>query len=309
MLANFLSKSKPINFIGLLILFFVSFSYALYNSFLVESSFSDNLLKIVILSVLFLIIFFFFNFVNSKNRLTFDNSYAYFLFSVFTIALLSEIINYNILLKTTIYLLFLRKIYSLRSNRNIIEKLFDGGFWLGILCILEPISILLFVLTFIAVYLHNKITVHTLFTPIIGFISPLIIYFTYCFWFDKVDEFMNLFVLNIHFNADFYNNPKYLWVICITFSFTVFAIIFKSAKALSVNNRFKRNWIILISNFFLTLVFIALIQNKNGSELIYIFFPMAIILANGVELIQKKIFKNVVLYMLLFGSLFVHFFL
>lgn len=309
MLANFLSKSKPINFIGLLILFFSCFSYTIFNSFLTENPLSDKALKTLTLTFLFLIIFFFFNFINSKNRLTFDNSYAYFLFSIFTIALLSEIINYNILLKTTIYLLFLRKIYSLRSNRNIIEKLFDGGFWLGILCILEPISILLFVLTFIAVYLHNKITAHTLFTPIIGFIAPSIIYFAYCFWLDKLDDFTNLFVFKINFNADFYNNPKYLWLICITFSFTIFAIIFKSAKALSVNNRFKRNWIILICNFFLILVFIALIPNKNGSELIYIFFPMAIILANGVELIQKKIFKNIVLYLLLFGSLFVHFFL
>jgi hypothetical protein len=104
MLANFLNKSKPINFIGLLILFFVSLSYAFYTAILTESSYSNKLLKFGALTLFFLVIFFFFNFVNSKNSLTFDNSYAYFLFSILLIALLAELLNYSILIKTIIYL-------------------------------------------------------------------------------------------------------------------------------------------------------------------------------------------------------------
>ena len=303
MLANFLNKSKPINFIGLLILFFVSLSYAFYTTILTESSYSNMLLKFGALTLFFLVIFFFFNFVNSKNRLTFDNSYAYFLFSILLIAVLAELLNYSILIKTIIYLLFLRKIYSLRSNRNVTEKLFDSGFWLGIFFIIEPLSILLFILAYSAIFLHNKITIRTLLTPIIGFISPLIIYFAYNFWFDKTEELNSLFYFDMKPDLEFYSSTKYLWLVYTTFFLTVFAIIFKSATTLSINNRFRRNWIILIINFFLMLLFIFLTPEKNGSELIYILFPTSIILANGVELIKKKIIKNIVLYLFLIGGI------
>ena len=303
MLANFLNKSKPINFIGLLILFFVSLSYAFYTTILTESSYSNMLLKFGALTLFFLVIFFFFNFVNSKNRLTFDNSYAYFLFSILLISVLAELLNYSILIKTIIYLLFLRKIYSLRSNRNVTEKLFDSGFWLGIFFIIEPLSILLFILAYSVIFLHNKITIRTLLTPIIGFISPLIIYFAYNFWFDKTEEFNSLFYFDMKPDLEFYSSTKYLWLVYTIFFLTVFAIIFKSATTLSINNRFRRNWIILIINFFLMLLFIFLTPEKNGSELIYILFPTSIILANGVELIKKKIIKNIVLYLFLIGGI------
>lgn len=309
MLANFLSKSKPINFIGLLVFFFVSFSYAVYNSFFFDGFSSDKAIETSTLMVFFLIIFFIFNFINTKNRLTFDNSYAYFLFNILAVVLLTELINYNILIKTIVYLLFLRKIYSLRSNKQTIAKLFDSGFWLGILFILEPISILLFVLMYAGIYLHNKITLHTLFTPIMGFISPLIIYFAYSYWFDKTEDFTSLFYFNTSFNVELYAKSKYLWIISSTFFFTICAIILKSSKALSVNNTFRKNWILLITNFFLLILLTSLIPKKNGSELIYILFPMAIILANGIELIQKTIFRNIVLYVFLIASIFLHFLL
>ena len=78
-----------------------------------------------------------------------------------------------------------------KSNKKTIAKLFDSGFWLGILFILEPIFILLFILIYLSIYLHNKITIHTLFTPLMGFISPLVIFFTYNFWFDKTEELLD----------------------------------------------------------------------------------------------------------------------
>ena len=104
-------------------------------------------------------------------------------------------------------------------------------------------------------------------------------------------------------DLEFYSSTKYLWLVYTTFFLTVFAIIFKSATTLSINNRFRRNWIILIINFFLMLLFIFLTPEKNGSELIYILFPTSIILANGVELIKKKIIKNIVLYLFLIGGI------
>ena len=301
MLANFLSKYKPINFISLLVFFFLNFCIAVFSSFFDDGYSLDIVINLGILALLFFTIFFIFNFINTRNNLTFDNSYAYFLFIVLAVLLLSNLINYKILVKMTVYLLFLRKIYSLKSNKKTIAKLFDSGFWLGIFFILEPVFILLFILIYLSIYLHNKITIHTLFTPLMGFISPLIIFFTYTFWFDKTEEFTRLFYFDTRFSAELYVKSKYIWAIGTTFFLTIFAIILKSSKVLSVNNTFRKNWILLITNFFLLILLTILIPQKTESELIYILFPIAIILANGIELIEKKQFKDMILYFFFIG--------
>ena len=134
-----------------------------------------------------------------------------------------------------------------------------------------------------------------------GFISPLIIFFTYTFWFDKNEEFTRLFYFDTSFSAELYVKSKYIWVIGTTFFLTIFAIILKSSKVLSVNNTFRKNWILLITNFFLLILLTILIPQKTESELIYILFPIAIILANGIELIEKKQFKDMILYFFFIG--------
>ncbi|WP_439132364.1 DUF6427 family protein [Polaribacter sp.] len=305
MLANFLNKSKPINFIGVLIFFLVGLFYTIFQ----DGFTSDKLVKSTILSLCFLSIFFIFNFINNKNDLTFDNSYAYFLFVLLLLSISSELIEYLILLKTFIYLLFLRKIYSLHSSRKTIEKFFDGGFWLGILFILEPFSILFLVFIYIAIYIHNKITIQSIFIPIIGFITPLIIYFTYLFGQDNLDIFTKLFEFNFIFNLEFYTQSNYLWFINSVLFFTFLSIFIKSIKALSINNTFRKNWIVLLTNFTIIFVFLAYLPEKTGSELVYIFLPTAIILANGIELIQKKIVKDSLLYLFLAATIVVHYFL
>ena len=309
MLANFLNKSKPINFIVFLIYFFIGYVFSVYNAFFLNQFLFDDLLKSGGLMLLFLIVFFIFNFINSKNKLTFDNSYAYFFYTILIVVILPELIAYNILILSIVYLLFLRKIYSLHSSKRVLEKLFDSGFWLGIFFILEPISILLFILIYTAIYLHNKITIHTILSPIIGFITPLSIYFTYFFWYDKTEVFTQLFNFDVNFDIQFYDKVKYVWLFCSIFICTFIAAFFKSIKVLAVNNTFKKSWILLIYNFVVLAFFTSLLTHKDGSEIIYIFFPTAIILANGMELIQKRIIKNIVLYFFLIGSLVLQFLL
>ncbi len=303
MLANFLNKSKPINFIGLLILFLIGFLFTVFSAFFVDSFTSDTFIKSINLLLLFILVFFVYNFIISKNKLTHDNSFAYYFFTLLTMCFLQELMEYQTLILATIYLLFIRKLYSLRSSKKVLEKLFDSGFWLGILCILEPLTIVLFLLIYIASYLHKKITIHTLLVPIIGFITPIFLYFTYFFWFDKTEEFTNNFDFSIHFDAQFYANSKFFWVFTCLLIFTILSIFFKSIRALSVNNTFRKNWILIITNFIILLTFLFCIPEKNGSEIIYILFPTSIILANGVELINKRIFKNIVLYFFLISGL------
>jgi hypothetical protein len=309
MLANFLSKSKPINFLILIGIFFCFYLRAIYTAFFVDSFHIDQLLKSGVFFVLFLSVFFFFNFVVSKNNLTVDSSYPFFLFSLFLSFFIFNLLEYKNLILLLLHLLFLRKIYSLKSMKHVLKKIFDAGFWLGISFLIDPLFALFFILMYAGIYLHQKITFYTLFSPIIGFLAPLSLYFTYCFWFDKVEVFLQLFNFDAVNISLIYLENKSIWFVGYILLLALVSFFIKSPKTLSVNNSFKKSWILLSLNLILTVFFVLIITEKNGSEVIYLLFPTSIIIANGLEIIKNKLVKNLILISILIGVIFNQFLL
>ncbi|WP_288954786.1 DUF6427 family protein [uncultured Polaribacter sp.] len=293
MLTNFLEKSKPINFIIYLSLFFCFFLFALISSFFADNFTWTKVLESTLFFVLFLSIFFFYNFVVTKNKLTYDHSYAFLLFVLTLILFLEKLLDFNVLILLLVHLLFLRKVYSLRSSKTVIQKLFDSGFWLGILFILEPFSLLFSILIAASILLHQKITFHNLLTPLTGFITPLIIYFTYLFWIDGLEEFKHLFYLKVNNNMFIFDEDYTNWVFGVILLLTFCSVLLKSPRALSVNNSFKKSWLLLIINFIIGIFFVFLIKERKGAEVIFLAIPTTIIMANGFEVIQKKIIKDI----------------
>ena len=118
MIANFFINAKPINFIlllGALILFYIG---AQLNIDLYPLSFKFWALKIAGL-LLLIGLFFIYNFIITKNRLTLINSYGLLFiclgFGLFFLLLLDT----KLLLAQVILAFSFRRIYSLRSNKNI----------------------------------------------------------------------------------------------------------------------------------------------------------------------------------------------
>jgi hypothetical protein len=303
MLANFLEKSKPINFIIYLGLFFCFFFINLFSTHFATTFTWIIAIESVSFMMLWSVIFFFFNFVVSKNNLTFSHSYAFFLFVLASLLFISKLFEFKILILLLIHLLFLRKVYSLRSPKRVLKKLFDCGFWLGILCLLEPFSIVFYSLLLAATFLQQKITAHTLITPIIGFITPLILLFTYLFWNDTLEEFTQRFNFDIYENAFIFAEEATIWIFCVIISLTLFSIFLKSPKVLSVNNSFKKSWLLLIINTLIAVVFAFVITKKNGSEIVFLLLPSSIIIANGFEVIQSKRLKDILFSLLFIGTI------
>ena len=303
MLANFLGKSKPINFIILLMLFICIFTG---SSFLVFSNtpFDFSLVfKIVSFLALYLFIFFYYNFIVTKNNLTRDNFYAFFTFTILLSYFIPSLSDLKTLIFFLLYVLLLRKIYSLKSEKNTLQKLFDSGFWLGILFIQEPFSAVFGVLIYMAIFLRQKSVINTLIAPIVGFITPLIIYFTYCFWFEKSYLFTNLFYFDTFDRLVFNSKNTYHWIGLVVFTLSMISIFLKSPKVFSVNNSFRKSWILLIINFLAGLFFALFIPNKNDLELLFLLFPAAIIIANGLESVSSNFIKNIVFALLIASAI------
>lgn len=292
MRANFLGKSKPINFIILLSLFTGSFLFASFSRFPSQNFNLNNLFEIAGFLGFYYSIFFFYNFIVSKNNLTFDNSYAFFIFTILLSDFLPTISNFKTLTIVLLYTLFLRKTYSLKSHKNILKKLFDSGFWLGVLFLIDPFTAVFSILIYGAIFLHQELTINNLFTPIIGFLTPALLYFTHCFWFDQLYLFTNLFYFEIPASFNFYAVRPFYWLTIAVLSLSFLSILVKSPKTFSINNSFKKSWILLILNVFLGVLFALLISNKNGSELLFLVFPAAIIIANGAETIPTVFLRN-----------------
>jgi len=294
MLANFLGKSKPINFIILLGVFLCVFLRSTYTLF-VDTPFEFFFLfKIIGFLALYLFIFFFYNFVVGKNNLTKDNSYAFLIFTILIGHFLALSNDFKTLIFFILYVIFLRKIYSLKSKKNTLQKLFDCGFWLSILFIIEPFSAIFVVLIYAGIFLHQKSVSNTLIAPIVGFLTPLIICFTYCLWVDKLYIFTNLFYFDTIFSFSFNSENTYHWILVLILTLSTTAIFLKSPKAFSVNNSFRKSWILLIINLLVALLFAFFIPIKNDTEFLLSLFPAAIIIANGIESVRSNLIKNIV---------------
>ena len=73
----------------------------------------------------------------------------------------------------------------------------------------------------------------------------------------------------------------------------LFAIFMKTGSAFSVNNRFRKSWILLLIHLFVSISYLFISFDRDGSELLIAAFPVAVILANGFDSIQRTFLKEI----------------
>jgi hypothetical protein len=298
MLANFFGKSKPVNFVFIIVLFL---AYNFLDVFVINSS-SFELKSIVnnlILFPGFFLLFFLYIFIITKNKLTFDNTYSFLLIVIGISCLPIFKMNYFIVGEYIVLLLLFRRVYSLRTKKSIYQKLFDSGLWLGLLFLLSPVNILYVILIYSAIFLYTEATVRTVCIPVLGFISPLILFFTYHFVNDTAEVFYKIFDINVSISYSFYNLLTYKLLLGVFGILTLTSVLLKSSDIFSVSNTFKKSWGLLIIHFFIAVFYILLIENENGFELFSLLIPSTIIIANWLQSVKKKLLIDAVLMLLL----------
>ncbi|MDF1517224.1 MAG: hypothetical protein P1P79_04710, partial [Lutibacter sp.] len=209
MIANFFNKTKPVTIFILAALLFLYYFTATFLLYSAELSFQFLLKRISLfffIALLLLIV----NFVVKKNKLTKDNSYALLLI-VFLLGTFPEaMFSYKIVLANIALLLGFRKIYSLRSGVDTKLKLFDASFWIGIATVFYSWSIFSVLLVYLGMIIHQKTTIKNLFIPFVGFVTPMIIYFTYCLYFENATFFYDKFSYGINLDFSSYMSLKLL---------------------------------------------------------------------------------------------------
>jgi len=305
MLANFFKKSDPLNFLTLVFLLFIYSGVRLFK----QATPIDLEMGLLALGrfLLFSIFVLWVSFMISKNKLTPDSYYSLFvfvlLFGIFTDTMQLSKIN----LANLFILLAGNRIYSFYLKKNIALKLFDSGLLLGIAFLLYPASILYIILIYTGFILFVRTIEKEIFIPILGFLTPIFLVFMYYALFREVRDFVTIIELNIGFSTDMLLINKLLIPLVFLTILAVFAINMSIKKIYLSDNRSQKNIKLSITYIGLSTLVILLYTLNLNEGIVFLFFPLAVLIGNLIHLLKKKWLKNLILYSLFilsFSSLF-----
>ena len=304
MIANFFNTTKPFNTLIIIILMVALYSISSFNSIDADIDLME-FSKTVMVFLALIVTFFMANFIVRKNGLSKDNSYVLFIMVLCFGMFPQSSLNYLFIISNIILFFAFRRIYSLRTNKDVKEKIFDSAFWVGIATLIYPWSFLFILLIFAGIITFNKSTIKNVIIPLIGFFTPIFIYGVFLF---AMDDHNNInFSLNYNYSYLNYNSIQLLLPITLIIGFLLWSIIPTTIKISTVNNEFKTSWSLVLFHLLISLMIGLTSVEKNGSELIFMFFPIAIIFTNYLQMVKEKWFKDVFLYSFLAVTITIYF--
>lgn len=306
MIANFFNKTKPVVFFIVSLMLFLYYVVALFQFKFEAFSFFWLIQKIgvFLLFVAFLLIA---SFIIKKNTLTQNNSYAIVLIVALLGAFYETMFANHIIISNILLLFGFRKIYSLRSGTNTKLKLYDASFWFGIAALVYCWSSLYVLLIYVTLMIYHRVTIKNFLIPIVGFMTPIFIYFTYCFYIDNLEQFYNCWELIPNFQYNNYNNFNLLIPIAVVLATVIWSILVLTPKVSISGINIKRTWRVVLNHLIISAVIIAFSPLKSGSEMLFMIFPVSVVVTNFLRVSGSENFKNLILYLFLVVSISVYF--
>ena len=295
MIANFFSKTKPINFLLLSILVALIFIVAVINVNSEPLSFylfaKNGLFLFFSILTLFIL-----NFIIRKNVLTEDNSLA-ILFYILMISYFPNSFAHDGLFLSNFILLFaFRRIYSLRSSIETKEKIFDSSFWIGIASLFYMWSVLFILIVYAGIVIFRKTDWRNFIIPLIGFITPVFLSYTYLLAFDDLGRFYELWDFGINLDVSYYAAQKMMVPLALIGTLTLIAIYPTTKRSLLAKIDFKSTWSLLLTHILVSLLVVFISPLKDGSEFLFLFFPLSILFANYLQVIEKYWIRESIIY-------------
>ena len=293
MLSSFFSKSKPINIIlvGLFILAF----YLNANYQNVFTSSANTFFREITVLLLLLLSLFLLNFISGKNELTGKNSFKIVLFGGFLCMFPAALENDNVIVANLFVLLALRRVLSLRTQRDVIKKIFDASLWICLASLFYFWSILFLILVFFGVLFHVSHKLRNWLVPLVAVLTVFSIttsvdllltdtFYTFPEWFQES---------NFDFSA--YRNIKILIPVAFLFALTAWSSFFYVIIIQKATANFKVSLFLILFFVFLALTVAVFAPDKNSSELLFFFSPLALVVTNYFQVMKDKWFKEILL--------------
>ena len=296
MIANFFNQTKPINFLVLSLLVLMIFLSSLIQGYEGETSLLF-FIKYGLFLLAAILTVFVLNFIIRKNALCEDNSYAILFYIMMWGMFPNSFLNGGIFVSNFILLFAFRRLYSMRSPLRTQEKLFDSSFWIGIASIFYLWSFIFLLLVYAAIWLFRRGDWKNIWIPILGYLTPIFLAFTYLLAFDDSDRFTSIWTFDFQLDVSHYNSFDFLWPIVFIGLLLLFSIYPTTRKSLLAKIDFKSTWQLLIVHLVVSLLILLIAPAKDGSEFSFLFFPLAIVFANFLQILERYWIKEGILYL------------
>lgn len=291
MLTSFFGKSKPAHFLILGVLIALGFIWASYRDSSDVFDLGDLLqmtlmLGIIILSIILL------SFIVGKNHLTQTNAYTIFFYSCFIAMLPIIFFNSEIIWANVFLLLALRRIMSLRKDTNSKKKILDAAIWITLASLFYFWSFLFFIPLWIAIIQKPNLTYREVLIPAVGFFAVLIS--NAAFQLLMNDTFTWFFTSQQPIGLDFsmYNFSKVLIPATLVLTLLLFTWLIRLQRLASVSLKEKSNYMIFFTIVATSVAIALCATEKNGSELMFLFAPTAILCANYIEGSENRTYEK-----------------
>jgi len=305
MIANFFNQTKPINFLLMTVLVTGVFLSAVLQDFDGDLSLLFFVKNGIFLCAAILTVFIL-NFIIRKNALCEDNSYALLFYILFWGIFPESLLNGGIFVSNFILLFAFRRLYSLRTSLRIKEKIFDSAFWIGIASLFYLWSALYLVLVYAAILLFRKADWRNMWIPLVGYLTPVFLAYTYLLAFDDLERFTSLWTFDLAFSLRSYTSFRFVLPIVLIGLLFIFSIYPTTRKSLLAKIDFKSTWQLLVLHTALSLVLFFIAPEKNGSEFAFLFFPLSIIFANFMQILERYWIQEGIFYLFIITLFLIH---
>jgi Family of unknown function (DUF6427) len=299
MITRFFKTSKPIHLV-IIVLFalmvFIITSLGNINEGLSFGTAIKALSKycVILISILTL------SFLVKKNKLTKNNNYDVLIYGLLLAILPITMHVTNILLANFFILLALRRIISVRSNISVKKKLFDAAFWIAIATLFHFWAILFFVLIIAALLLYSIAHFKNWIVPFIGVLVVMLITTSYfVVVYGNFEELFN-YLETIRANFSSKTLTTLTFEVSIIGVLGTWALIFYSINLRQKQKAYRPMYMLILIAFLIGLVVIFISPNKDGSEFLFIFPVLAIIIANYLELVKQPWLAELYVWVLIF---------
>ena len=303
MITRFFSTSKPIHLV--LISFFVlGLFLAVRLGYYSEGISALQIGKEVLLYGITLLSIFVLSFFVNKNNLTKQNSFKILLFSLF-LACIPATIEYGSIIVSNVFVLFaVRRIISLRSNLHIKKKLFDAAFWIALASLFYFWAILFLILVFAALMFYSIGQSNNWMIPFTGIITVALIVVSFNIISQNTFGNMNTLIDTVSFDFSNYNQLNLMVSISVISLVGLWALFFYVKKLQDKSRALRPSFVLILIALIIGITIVVLSPNKNGSEFIFLFAPLAIITTNYIESIKKVWLAELFIWLLIITPIF-----
>ncbi|MFN3967378.1 DUF6427 family protein [Flavobacterium sp.] len=306
MITSIFKKSSILNYALIIILLLVSF-FLFQSNALSQLSGATDLSDNTLLIILLLTSFFLVNFIVKKNGLTKNSSYTILFFLLFLLIFPLVFSHSNLLFANFFLLLAMRRLISLQTLKAPKEKIFDASMWIFIASLFHFWCILFIFLVYISIIFHVSRDYRNWLLPFVAFVTTAVVFLVAALYFDKtwIDHILSQ--TQTHFELDYftshYQNAALSFYVVIALYF-LFSMVFSlTNRPLILQASYKK----MIFGFLIGSVVFILSPDKNNAMLLFTFFPLAVMITNNIEYSQNKMYQEIVLLLLIAGSLFAFF--